>query len=427
MFFVPEDLVRAIYQYPYEGCTNEVDIFNYFADYKGERYLYINKDKSLKIIGIGIQSLIKRDTIDPDGVEKVYQSFVHNSEVFGDDKLQLKLFGGFYFDEDDSEDFSTFHKSHFIIPKIQIIIEESASWIIFTNAPIDKERVIDALMHLTGESVASRAHALKCEDIDLDLFRHNAAHAIAQMKSGAFNKVVLSRKRRIEMDAEIQVEALIDKARLNHEASYLVVMESGSKTFISKTPEQLVMVNGAYLYTNAIAGTMSKSVDDAKAKLLADEKNLIEHKIVVDSIKDDLIPYVCDITMKDHPQILENQFLYHLYTPIKAKLKTGSTLRVTHAMHPTPALGGYPKVQATEYIMQAGECRGLYGAPIGYVDADGNGEFIVAIRSMVIERNEAVLFAGCGIVEDSEVESEVYETEVKFKPMLQMLGVTHNE
>lgn len=229
------------------------------------------------------------------------------------------------------------------------------------------------------------------------------------------------------MTSPIEVEALIDAASRNHELSYTMVMESGHKTFISKTPEQLVAVMDGVIYTNAIAGTMPKTVSDAKALLQNDEKNLHEHHIVVQSIEQDLAPFSQNIIMKDDPEILENQFLYHLYTPIKAKLNNGSTLRVTRALHPTPALGGYPKSEAMAFLESSGEHRGLYGAPVGYVDAQGDGEFIVAIRSMVIEENRAILFAGCGIVEDSEVESEVYETEIKFKPMLQMLGVPQHE
>ncbi|UJS27276.1 isochorismate synthase [Macrococcoides canis] len=424
---MPVDLtLKAIYQFPYEGVTQEAAIFRHFADYKGERYLYINKDKSLKIIGIGVQSLIAHSTIDPEGVEAAFHNQLADAQVHGDRKLHLKLFGGFYFDEAESTDFDTFSRSHFVIPKIQIIIEEGASWIIFTDAALDRERICSELMSLPSVDIQHNA-LIHSEDIELETFKTNATEAIQQMQQGAFDKVVLSRKRQLTMTSPIEVEALIDVASRNHELSYTMVMESGHKTFISKTPEQLVAVMDGVIYTNAIAGTMPKTVTDAKALLQSDEKNLHEHHIVVQSIEQDLAPFSQNIIMKDDPEILENQFLYHLYTPIKAKLNNGSTLRVTRALHPTPALGGYPKSEAMAFLESSGEHRGLYGAPVGYIDAQGDGEFIVAIRSMVIEENRALLFAGCGIVEDSEVESEVYETEIKFKPMLQMLGVPQHE
>lgn len=424
---MPVDLtLKAIYQFPYEGVTQEAAIFRHFADYKGERYLYINKDKSLKIIGIGVQSLIAHSTINPEGVEAAFHNQLTDAQVHGDRKLHLKLFGGFYFDEAESTDFNTFSRSHFVIPKIQIIIEEGASWIIFTDDALDRERICSELMSLPSVDIQHNA-LIHSEDLELETFKTNATEAIQKMQQGAFDKVVLSRKRQLTMTSPIEVEALIDVASRNHELSYTMVMESGHKTFISKTPEQLVAVMDGVIYTNAIAGTMPKTVSDAKALLQSDEKNLHEHHIVVQSIEQDLAPFSQNIIMKDDPEILENQFLYHLYTPIKAKLDNGSTLRVTRALHPTPALGGYPKSEAMAFLESSGEHRGLYGAPVGYVDAQGDGEFIVAIRSMVIEENRAILFAGCGIVEDSEVESEVYETEIKFKPMLQMLGVPQHE
>lgn len=424
---MPVDLtLKAIYQFPYEGVTQEAAIFRHFADYKGERYLYINKDKSLKIIGIGVQSLIAHSTIDPEGVEAAFHNQLAGAQVHCDRKLHLKLFGGFYFDEAESTDFNTFSRSHFVIPKIQIIIEEGASWIIFTDDALDRERICSELMSLPSVDIQHNA-LIHSEDLELETFKTNATEAIQKMQQGAFDKVVLSRKRQLTMTSPIEVEALIDVASRNHELSYTMVMESGHKTFISKTPEQLVAVMDGVIYTNAIAGTMPKTVSDAKALLQSDVKNLHEHHIVVQSIEQDLAPFSQNIIMKDDPEILENQFLYHLYTPIKAKLNNGSTLRVTRALHPTPALGGYPKSEAMAFLESSGEHRGLYGAPVGFVDAQGDGEFIVAIRSMVIEENRAILFAGCGIVEDSEVESEVYETEIKFKPMLQMLGVPQHE
>lgn len=424
---MPVDLtLKAIYQYPYKGVTHEAAIFRHFAEYKGERFLYINKDKSLKIIGIGVQSLIEYSTIDPEGVEEAFHNQITDAQIHGDSKLHLKLFGGFYFDEAESPDFATFSKSHFIIPKIQIVIEEEGSWIIFTDHTLERERICGDLTSLPPLDIQHNT-LLDSEDMELETFRMNATEAIQKMQQSAFDKVVLSRKRQLTMTSPIEVETLIDAASHNHELSYTMVMESGSKTFISKTPEQLVAVMDGVIYTNAIAGTMPKTVSDAKDLLQSDEKNLHEHRIVVQSIEQDLAPFSQNIIMKDYPEILENQFLYHLYTPIKAKLNNGSTLRVTRALHPTPALGGYPKTEAMAFLEKAGEHRGLYGAPVGYVDAQGDGEFIVAIRSMVIEDNRAILFAGCGIVEDSEVESEVYETEIKFKPMLQMLGVPHHE
>ena len=92
-------------------------------------------------------------------------------------------------------------------------------------------------------------------------------------------------------------------------------------------------------------------------------------------------------------------------------------------LHPTPALGGYPKEKSLAFIREHEQLdRGWYGAPIGWIDANENGEFAVAIRSALIQGDEASLFAGCGVVKDSDPEAEYQETNIKFKPMLSVLG-----
>ena len=146
------------------------------------------------------------------------------------------------------------------------------------------------------------------------------------------------------------------------------------------------------------------------------------------SILNDIKPYVEEITFNKKPQILTNDHLYHLYTKIEGRLLQNSYIGLLDNLHPTPALGGYPKEEAISYI-ENNEfgTRGLYGAPVGYIDMYDNCEFIVAIRSMLIKKNQATLFAGCGIVQNSDADSEVEETAVKFNPMMKALGVEKYE
>ncbi|ATD29868.1 isochorismate synthase [Macrococcoides bohemicum] len=419
--------INKIEQFDLDFQLNVAWIMDYFHAFAGERYVFINKDKSFKLIGIGHHSVVTADTIHPILIERQFKAIVQDATYIGNgSQYDLKLFGGFQFDNNESKNFSAYEKSHFIIPKIQIVESNGHASIIFVDQSLDKAQLIEALRHHTGDNVPYNK-IISAEDIDLDLFKSNAHKAISMMQEEKLEKVVLSRKRKITMERDIDILPLIDQAMKNHEVSYFALMESGTQTFITKTPEQLVAVQDGILHTNAIAGTMGKSIANAKQKLLYDEKNLYEHKIVVESIKEDLAPFTNEITLKQSPDILENQFFYHLYTPINAKLNRGGLLEVTESLHPTPALGGFPKRAAMHFLAEANEGRGLYGAPLGYVDLNDEGEFIVAIRSMVIQDNTAMLYAGCGIVKSSAVESEVYETEIKFKPMLEMLGVNEDE
>ncbi|RIN20501.1 isochorismate synthase, partial [Staphylococcus warneri] len=180
-------------------------------------------------------------------------------------------------------------------------------------------------------------------------------------------------------------------------------------------------------------GTIKRSQNEQEDEenlqaFLNDKKNLNEHQIVVESILNDIQPYVEDVYYNETPNILKNDHLYHLFTKIQGNLKEQSYIGLIDRMHPTPALGGYPKDEALEFIEQKEfGTRGLYGSPVGYIDVYDDCEFIVAIRSMLIKGDQATLFAGCGIVKDSDPDSEIAETAVKFSPMMNALGVDKHE
>src|SRR5690606_13710895 len=128
------------------------------------------------------------------------------------------------------------------------------------------------------------------------------------------------------------------------------------------------------------------------------------------------------------PILLKTPHVQHLYTPITAKTGNASLLEIIEAMHPTPALGGYPKEAGIAKIRDIEPMdRGWYAAPIGWIDYNGNGEFAAAIRSALLQEKQASLFAGVGLVADSDPMAEYEETLMKFKPMLSALGVDDHE
>jgi len=125
--------------------------------------------------------------------------------------------------------------------------------------------------------------------------------------------------------------------------------------------------------------------------------------------------------------VIQLQNIQHLYTPVRATLKTKAhILQFVERMHPTPALGGDPQAGAREAIARIEPlARGWYGAPVGWLDGDGNGEFAVAIRSAVARGERVRLYAGAGIVGDSIPAKEWDETALKFKPLLGALGLAN--
>jgi menaquinone-specific isochorismate synthase len=209
--------------------------------------------------------------------------------------------------------------------------------------------------------------------------------------------------------------------------SYFVGFGNG-KHLIGSTPEILASFKPNYILTEALAGTMKRgktASEDAmyEQKLLDSAKDREEHQYVVDAIRQQLSRFVHQVDVAKVPTIKKLNNVQHLYTPITAwKDKPVHTMSVIHAMHPTPAVGGSPNGKAVKYIKQFEEFdRGWYAAPVGWMNLSDEAEFHVAIRSALVQDNEAFLFAGCGIVAESDAELEWKEANLKLIPMLTAL------
>ncbi len=180
----------------------------------------------------------------------------------------------------------------------------------------------------------------------------------------------------------------------------------------------------------ALAGSIRRGVTDQEdhalgQQLLASAKDSGEHAVVVRVLAEGLRAVCADVQTPPAPQLLRLHNVQHLHTPITARVRTGrSVLDLVERLHPTPAVGGYPREAALRLIRdREGLDRGWYAGPLGWVDARGEGEFAVALRSALLRGSEATLFAGCGIVADSQPESEYAESALKMRPLLAALGV----
>jgi menaquinone-specific isochorismate synthase len=211
--------------------------------------------------------------------------------------------------------------------------------------------------------------------------------------------------------------------------SFIFAFESNGDCFIGASPERLVKKQGNDIFSTCLAGSIPRGKTEEEdqflgEQLLNDQKNLIEHRFVVEMIKEALEESCDELKLPDKPQLMKIRDIQHLYTPVIGKChKDTSLLLLVERLHPTPALGGLPKKAAVEKIRQVEVLdRGFYAGPLGWVDYNQNGEFAVSIRSGLIQGKEASLFAGCGVVADSNTESEYLETGLKFRPMLRALG-----
>ncbi|WP_376796849.1 isochorismate synthase MenF [Thermogemmatispora sp.] len=261
------------------------------------------------------------------------------------------------------------------------------------------------------------------------------AQVVSQIRRGAYEKVVLARAvRLLRQDGIFEPEPALQRLRTAYREAYLFAFSRAGRCFLGATPERLVEAQHGSLETMALAGSAprgrSPHEDEQLARaLLSSRKNQREHQIVVQMLRQALGNLCTEIHIDPEPHLRRLRNIQHLETRITGRLLPGrSVLEALAELHPTPAVGGFPRAAALAAI-RAGERldRGWYAAPIGWLDAAGNGTFAVALRSALIGGQEATLFAGGGIVADSDPASEYAETGWKFRAMLGALGMDEDD
>ena len=247
------------------------------------------------------------------------------------------------------------------------------------------------------------------------------------VRNGDFAKAVIARDLEITSDTPIDIQNVLLRLRNTYKQSYRFLFDG----FLGASPELLVSVDGAEVESYPLAGTAQRTGDkqldiQLAEQLIASTKNQLEHRIVIDMVHDTLLPWCSYLDWQPEPSIVEIGNVQHLGTEISGRLSEPrpSVLELAYALTPTPALGGYPREEAHRHIQKVeGFDRGRYGGAIGYVSANGDGCFAVSIRCAEISENRlhARLFAGGGIVGDSEPLSELAETDAKFQAMLRAI------
>ncbi|MCD2257359.1 isochorismate synthase [Agrilactobacillus fermenti] len=278
----------------------------------------------------------------------------------------------------------------------------------------------------------SKLHLQQKKELALQHWQSLVKQTVTQLNTTAnLQKVVLSRQMQVQFTGTLELKQLFNNLRRANLNTYHVILKLRGSVFVSATPERLLKIANHHLYTAAVAGTIRRgTTPDSDIRygqtLLADQKNLQEHQYVVQNIIDNLRRLKLQPHYATRPQLLKNPNVQHLYTPITSILpKQISAFEILQQLHPTPALGGLPQTLASQVIAAVENYdRGLYGAPIGYLQFDGVGEFVVGIRSALLRQQTAWLFAGAGIVADSDAAAEVLETRLKFQPMLNTLFST---
>lgn len=256
----------------------------------------------------------------------------------------------------------------------------------------------------------------------------------------ALHKVVLARALRLRAEAPWDARTVLHRLLAADPAAYgyLVDLTPAGSGFagaalVGASPELLVARSGDRVSCQPFAGSAPRSpdpdVDRANAAALAESgKNRHEHQLVIDVMRQALDPLCVDVTIAPEPELHGTDALWHLSTPVTARLResTVTALDLALALHPTPAVGGVPTEAAAALIAELEGDRGFYAGAVGWCDAAGDGRWVVSIRcaQLSADRREALAHSGGGIVAESEPDDEVDETTTKFRTILTGLGVT---
>lgn len=257
---------------------------------------------------------------------------------------------------------------------------------------------------------------------DVDAWMATVADATKRIDAGDFDKVVLAREVRVTADVELPRLALLQRLRRTFPGCFTFAVGN----LVGASPELLVSRAGDTVRAHPMAGTIPRGGDpttDARmaATLLASAKDRGEHQITIDMVWETLLPFSSYVDSEPEPSIVAVANVQHLATLVEGRLShpPASVLELVAALHPTPAVAGWPVRPALEYIAaHEGIDRDRYAGPVGWVDGAGNGTWAVGIRSAIVEGTTARLFAGVGVVADSDPAAELAETEAKFQAVL---------
>ncbi|WP_435153209.1 isochorismate synthase [Haladaptatus sp. DFWS20] len=371
--------------------------------------------------------------------EQARDLFVSLDSDGGPEATRPRLFGGFSFhaEHEPTPPWDGFPGAEFVLPRVQLTRTDTETWLTVSCRDATRDEIETTLTDLRAELAELPEMRPRGEAPGVESTRHTTSReewgeqvrrATERIRAGELQKVVLATALEVELENPIAVLDTLERLRTSYPDCYRFLFEPSTDSgFFGAPPERLVSLTGQTVETEALAGSIARGEtpeeDDELAEQLADsEKVREEHELVAETIRDGLEPLASSVLVGDR-RLKRLSNIQHLQTPISAELDGDKhVLSVVEALHPTPAVGGLPPENAKRTIRETETFdRGWYASPVGWFDADGDGEFAVGIRSGVAADSRVTLFGGNGIVADSNPDDEWDEVQLKFLPILDEL------
>ena len=423
----------------------------------GDVFFWEQPSEQNALIGIGVETTIETigNTSATDAATQ-WRALLHDAVISSVQTTQEMdviyghgpvFFGGFAFDTTNERTplWSGFPDGLLILPRFLLRYSKDATTLtinLLLQAEDNVEQCFDRIndeINLLLKSIRKSTHIeeetlrqLYVQDIlPADIWKQKVAQIAADIRAGLYEKVVMARSVQVTPPTEtsFDIVAVLHRLRESYPGTYIFALQRGTRFFVGATPERLVQAQNGQIHTMALAGTAPRGVTQVEDERLGEEllqskKNGIEHAVVVAEVREALLAHCSAVHVSDTPSLLKLKNVQHLETPIVGELLPGRCiLDVMGDLHPTPAVGGFPRAEALAAIRRIEQLdRGWYAGPLGWIGTSGHGEFAVALRSGLVSEAEATLFAGCGIIGDSDPQSEYEESRLKLQVMLRGLG-----
>ena len=427
------------------GCT-PLAAFAAGRRFGSHRAFWARPSEGLWLVGLGsATSLTAHDPRPVEDIRQAYRSSLHKAIISdpGVRGVGPVFMGGFRFDPEAprSSLWKDFPNGHLVLPKLLFTFSDTHQWLT-VNACMqpgaDWRAVGDILATELESLLTSISEGMNPSDapskpqVETQTSTEEWSRWVQQIlraiEAGNLTKVVLARKLGLSSQSEFSRESVLDRLCLSYPECTVFALEADGSSFLGASPEVLVQLKRGVLSLSCLAGSVARGATPEEDQLLtqallSSAKDQHEHATVVTTVAQALDGVCQELRWDTVPSVLKLRTVQHLATSFSGRLN-GQTniLDLVEVLHPTPAVGGVPNQQALGLIRSLEGDRGWYAGPVGWLDHHGEGQFSVAIRSALIQGNQATLFAGSGIVAGSDPDLEKQETELKFQPLLSALG-----
>lgn len=352
-----------------------------------------------------------------------------------------RLFGGFAFSaqglaaQQPDPEWSEFGPARLVLPRVTYAVDGSRALLALAveRSELDRggasehvqllERVYEAVLQQPRLEPAVEPELLRREEAEAAEFCGRVDDVVQAIAAGSLQKVMAAREVRLHFSVAVDAVATVSALAEQAPECLRFLFRWGDAAFLGASPERLLRRRGSALETEALAGSIDVDAESPERKLEASLKELEEHQLTVAAIQRSLDPVCEEVRLPSRPAVHRLKHLLHLRTPIQATLRAEThVLELVERLHPTPAVGGVPTAAAMEWIGNREPFdRGWYAGAVGWLDAQGDGEFNVALRSGLVRGQSARLYAGAGIVRGSLSGAEYDETKLKLAAMLSSL------